>query len=156
MNAIQKIATDDGGFVAAFRQNVIRVIGNYGQTKADKEYEERIQEKQQQMVGLIAENAKSGTYTEEFDERYKVIAEEITELKEEQKEARRKEKLVQSYEQRVEEMDIFLQKTSSNLQEFDDELVRKLVENIKVISADEIMIQFKSGIVMNQRLNEEW
>lgn len=34
-------------------------------------------------------------------------------------------------------MDEFLQKTSSNLQEFDDELVRKLIENIKVISADE-------------------
>ena len=53
-------------------------------------------------------------------------------------------------------MDTFLQKTSNDLQEFDDELVRKLIENIKVISADEIMIQFKSGIVMDQKLNEEW
>lgn len=54
-----------------------------------------------------------------------------------QLEAKRNRTLAESYEQRVKDMDEFLQKTSSNLQEFDDELVRKLIENIKVISADE-------------------
>jgi len=53
-------------------------------------------------------------------------------------------------------MDEFLQNTSQALPEFDNDLVRRLINNIKVISADEITIQFKSGIVMNQKLNEEW
>ena len=44
------------------------------------------------MVALIAENARVGSYTDEFDERYRRIAEEITTLKEEQIEARRKKK----------------------------------------------------------------
>ena len=39
------------------------------------------------MVALIAENAKAGAYTREFDERYRRIAEEINALKEEQAEA---------------------------------------------------------------------
>lgn len=30
------------------------------------------------MVALIAENARGGSYTDEFDERYRRIAEEIT------------------------------------------------------------------------------
>lgn len=121
-----------------------------------KKWEEKIKAKQQEMVALIAENAQSGTYTEEFDRRYQAIAEEINIIKEQQLEAKRNRTLAESYDQRVKDMDTFLQKTSSNLQEFDEELVRKLIENIKVISANEIMIQFKSGIVMNQRLNEEW
>lgn len=152
MDAIQKIAANDGDFVGAFRQNVIRVIGSYSNTKEDEVFEEKIKVKQQEMVALIAENAQSGSYTEEFDRRYQAIAEEINIIKEQQLEAKRNRTLAESYDQRVKDMDTFLQKTSSNLQEFDDELVRKLIENIKVISVDEIMIQFKSGIVMNQRL----
>ena len=65
-------------------------------------------------------------------------------------------KLVESYDRRVKEMDEFLQNTSQAIPEFDNDLVRRLISNIKVISADEIKIQFKSGIVMNQKLNEEW
>ena len=34
------------------------------------------------MVALIAENAKTGFYTPEFDERYRTISEEINVLKE--------------------------------------------------------------------------
>ena len=148
MNAIQKIAANDGDFVGAFRQNVIRVIGSYGQTEEDDEYEEKIKEKQQEMVALIVENAKVGIYNEEFDKRYQVIAEEIGNLKEQQMEERRKRKLAENYEQRVKEMDVFLQSNTQRIQEFDDDLVRRLVERVKVLSAVRVMIQFKSGIVM--------
>lgn len=48
------------------------------------------QGKQEEMVSLIAENAAISSYTDEFDERYRRIAEEISTLKEEQLEARRK------------------------------------------------------------------
>ena len=50
----------------------------------------RIVKRRHYMVALIAENARVGSYTDEFDERYRRIAEEITTLKEEQIEARRK------------------------------------------------------------------
>ena len=52
----------------------------------------RIAKRRHYMVALIAENARVGSYTDEFDERYRRIAEEITTLKEEQIEARRKKK----------------------------------------------------------------
>lgn len=56
---------------------MIRVIGSYSNTKEDEIFEEKIKAKQQEMVALIAENAQSGTYTEEFDRCYQAISEEI-------------------------------------------------------------------------------
>ena len=152
MSAITKIAANNGDFIGAFRQNVIRVIGNYSQDKEDNEYEKLIKEKEQQMVALIAENAKTGTYTDEFDKQYKQIADEIAKIKQEQSESKRKRKLSASYEERVKDMDAFLRKAPCGLPEFDDDLVRRLVANIKVMSADRVLIQFKSGIVMEEQL----
>lgn len=152
MNAIQKVAANDGDFVGAFRQNVIRVIGSYGQTEEDDEYEEKIKEKQQDMLALIAENAEAGTYNEEFDKKYQEIAEEINDLKESQLEKRRRKKLSEDYEKRVKDMDEFLEGNRIAVPEFDDDLVRRLVERVKVLSEEKVMIQFKSGIVMEQKL----
>lgn len=42
MEAIQRIMINDGEFVDAFRQNVIRVIGNYGQAGKLDKYTDKI------------------------------------------------------------------------------------------------------------------
>lgn len=90
MEAIHRITRNDGNFASALRQNVIRVIGSYGMEQEPDEYDGKIKAKQEEMVSLIAENAAISSYTDEFDERYRRIAEEISTLKEEQLEARRK------------------------------------------------------------------
>ena len=155
MEAINRITRGDGDFVGAFRQNVIRVIGSYGGEQEPDEYDEKIKEKEEEMVTLIAENARVGSYTDEFDERYRRIAEEITTLKEEQIEARRKKKLADSYEQRLKDMDSFLEKQTCQIPEFDNDLVRRLIASIKVVSAEKLIIQFQSGIVMEQEIRYE-
>ena len=155
MEAINRITRGDGDFVGAFRQNVIRVIGSYGGEQEPDEYDEKIKEKEEEMVTLIAENARVGSYTDEFDEGYRRIAEEITILKEEQIEARRKKKLAASYEQRLKDMDSFLEKQTCQIPEFDNDLVRRLIASIKVVSAEKLTIQFQSGIVMEQEIRYE-
>ena len=115
----------------------------------------RIVKRRHYMVALIAENARVGSYTDEFDERYRRIAEEITTLKEEQIEARRKKKLADSYEQRLKDMDSFLEKQTCQISEFDNDLVRRLIASIKVVSAEKLIIQFQSGIVMEQEIRYE-
>ena len=155
MEAINRITRGDGDFVGAFRQNVIQVIGSYNGEQEPDEYDEKIKEKEEEMVALIAENARVGSYTDEFDERYRRIAEEITILKEEQIEARRKKKLAASYEQRLRDMDSFLEKQTCQIPEFDNDLVRRLIASIKVVSAEKLIIQFQSGIVMEQEIRYE-
>lgn len=155
MEAINRITCNDGDFVGAFRQNVIRIIGSYSGEQEPDEYDEKIKEKEEEMVALIAENARVGSYTDEFDERYRRIAEESTTLKEEQIEARRKKKLAASYEQRLKDMDSFLEKQTCQIPEFDNDLVRRLIASIKVVSAEKLIIQFQSGIVMEQEIRYE-
>lgn len=152
MEAIHRITCNDGNFASALRQNVIRVIGSYGREQEPDEYDEKIKAKQEEMVSLIAENAAISSYTDEFDERYRRIAEEISTLKEEQLEARRKKKLAESYNRRVQDMDNFLKQQTYQMPEFDNDLVRRLIANIKVVSEDKLLIQFQSGIVMEQEI----
>ena len=104
---------------------------------------------------MIAENAKEGVYNETFDRQYQRISEEINDLKERQLETRRGKKLSEDYEQRVKEMDGFLRSNTQKIPEFDDDLVRRLVKGVKVLSANSVMIQFKSGIVMKEELRKE-
>ena len=135
------------------KKNLGKII--YGREQEPDEYDEKIERKQEEMVALIAENARGGSYTDEFDERYRRIAEEITTLKEEQIEARRKKKLADSYEQRLKDMDSFLEKQTCQIPEFDNDLVRRLIASIKVVSAEKLIIQFQSGIVMEQEIRYE-
>lgn len=155
MEAIHRISRNDGDFVGAFRQNVIRVIGSYGGEHEPDEYDETIKEKENEMVALIAENAKTGSYTDEFDERYRRLAEEINTLKAEQIEAGRKKRLADNYEQRVKDMDNFMEESTCHIAEFDNDLVRRLIASIKVVSAEKLIIQFQSGIVMEQEIRYE-
>lgn len=155
MAAVQKIASNQGDFVDAFRQNVVRVIGSNGQAKETDGYEEQIGQKQQEMVELIAENAKAGVYTEAFDRRYQAIAEEIRVLKERQMETRRRKKLLENEEQRIRDLDDFLRSRVPEPMEYDDGLVRKLISRIEVLSAERIRIWFQSGICLEEGLGGE-
>lgn len=155
MEAIQRITRNEGDFVGALRQNVIRVIGSYGTGHEPDKYDEKIKARQEEMVALIAENAKEGSYTDEFDEQYRRISEEINTLKEEQIEARQKKKLADNYEQRLKDMDSFLEQQTCQLPEFDNDLVRRLISSIKVASAEKLIIQFQSGIIMEQEIRHD-
>ena len=59
MQAINRVAKNDGDFIGAFRQNVMHVIGSYGKTEEDEKYDELIKEKEMEMVTLIEEHAMS-------------------------------------------------------------------------------------------------
>ena len=54
--------------------------------------------------------------------------------------------------QEFEDMDDCLKKTTCAVGEFDDDLVRRLLQNVKVINDEKLKIQFKSGIVIGQRI----
>lgn len=157
MNAIYEIVKNEGEFVDAFRQNVIRIIGSYGEIKDSETntYDGMIQKKQEEMVLLIEENAKLGAYTEAFDERYRKIADEIAELKDAQNEYKRRKRLAYNYEQRVKDMDTFLENRANQIPEFDDDLVRRLIDNIQIVSDEMLIIHFQSGIVIKQMIADE-
>lgn len=153
MTAINSVVENRGEFVGAFRENVIQVIGSYSTKNIPTEYDGQIEKLQGEMLALIEENAKKGSLTEDFDEQYQRIAEQVKNLKQKKLDLVRKRRQAESFQQRVTDMDTCLKKTTCEVREFDNDLVRRILQNIKVINEELIEIQFKSGIVMRQRVS---
>ena len=152
MEAIHRITCDDREFIETFRQNVISVINTKEALQEENDYDTLLKNKQEEMLDLIMENAKAGEYTQEFDSRYHAIAEEIQSIKENQTEARKREETLKECNQRMYEIDDFLRTTTCRIPEFDNDLVRRLISTVKIISKEKLMIQFKSGIVVEQEI----
>lgn len=150
MEAINSVVEDQGEFVEAFRENVIRIIGSYSADREPTEYDGQIDSLQKRMMALIEESAKLENADEEFDRQYREIADQIKELKKKKSKRIREIQLAKSYKQRAQDVDGYIKKTGSLKRQFDDDLVRRLIQSIKVINENKIEIQFKSGIVMKQ------
>lgn len=155
MAAINSVVEDQGEFVQAFRENVIQIIGSYAPKGEPSEFDAQIEQLQQQMMALIEDSAKSECADEMFDKEYRVIADEIKELKKKKAKAIRERQLADSYNQRMQDMESYMKKTGYLKREFDDDLVRRLIQTVRVINESKIEIQFKSGIVMSQRIDLE-
>lgn len=152
MTAVDSVVENQREVVGAFRENVIRVIGSYTTKNIKTEFDEEIDKLQKQLLGLIEENAKQGAVNEDFDEQYRKIAEEMQTLKMKKLRQAREQKLAGEYGQMVEGMDSCLGRVSCRVGEFDEDLIRRLILRIKVISESRIEIQFKDGIIMEQEV----
>lgn len=153
MTAIGSVVEDQGEFVQAFRENVIRVIGSYSCQEDPTEYDTQIEGLQKEMLDLIEKSAGEQASDEEFDRQYRVIAEKIKELKNQKAKILKERRLSDTYEQRLQDMEQYTRKIGSLKREFDDELVRRLLKMVRVINESKLEIQFQSGIVMMQRLD---
>ncbi|MEA5094962.1 MAG: recombinase family protein [Sedimentibacter saalensis] len=153
MNAINDVVENGGDFIEAFRENVIRVIGNYSTEGITTEYDDQIDVLQKQMLKLIEDNAKQGAVSEDFDEAYRYISEQINELKKTKIKLVQAQKQAENYKQRVEALDKAMTTVNPKVQEFDQELVKRLIQSIRVHKGMKIEIQFHSGIVMLQEVD---
>lgn len=132
MKAINNVVEGTGDFIGAFRENVIRIIGNYSIKEIPSEYDEKIDLLQKEMLGLIEENAKSGAITEDFDNDYKRISDEINQLKKAKLRLIQEKKQAHRYEERLDEMESTIKTVRPQVGEFDEDLVRRLIDTIKV------------------------
>lgn len=95
------------------------------------------------------------TRNEEFNRQYREIVDQIKQLKKKKSKRIREIQLAKSYEQWAQDVDGYIKKTGSLKCQFDDGLVRRLIQSIKVINENKIEIQFKLGIVMKQQIGGE-
>jgi DNA invertase Pin-like site-specific DNA recombinase/uncharacterized protein YukE len=153
MKAINKVVENNGDFIGTFRENVIRVIGSYSTKGVTTEYDEQIDALQKQMLTLIEDNARQGAVSEEFDEAYRKLSEQINELKQAKIKLVRAQKQAENYAERVDELDKAIKSVNPEVREFDQELVKRLIYSIKVNKGMKITIQFHSGIVMTESVD---
>ena len=152
MKAINKVVENSGDFIGTFRENVIQVIGNYSTQGIETEYDAQIEELQKQMLKLIEDIAKQGAVSENFDNAYKHVSKQINELKKVKIQYVQAQKKAENYQQRVEALDRAITTVNQQVREFDQELVKRLINSIKVSKGMKIEIQFHSGIVMTEEV----
>ena len=134
---------------------MIRIIGSHGGGPEPIEFDERIRDLEAELMNLIESCAQGDCSEEAFDREYKKITEELKALRRERGQASREKQLADAYEQRAEEVDCYIKHSNWMSREFDDDLVWRLLQTVKVINQNKIEIQFRSGIVMVQRLDFE-
>ncbi|WP_097004046.1 recombinase family protein [Lacrimispora amygdalina] len=152
MTAINSVVEDQGEFVQAFRENVIRIIGNYSAQIEPTQYDEQIEQLQQEMMRLIEDSAKTECADDAFDKEYRIIADKIKELKKLKTKELKERHLAEIYELRMQDIDGYMKKVNYLKREFDDDLVRRLLQSVRVLNGSKIEIQFQSGIAIKQEV----
>lgn len=137
------------------QSNIQLVMGNRAKQMDIAKIEERITELKNKMIGFVEENARCGADNTDFDEHYAKISAELKELQKIKTQYTEQQARQDSFQRRIEDMKKFLNATECKLSNFDNQLVRQLIQSIKVMSREKILIRFKSGLEMEQELSKK-
>ena len=137
------------------QSNIQLVMGNRVKQMDIAKIEERIAELKKEMIGFVEENARCGADNTDFDEHYAKISAELKELQEIKTQYTEQQARQDSFQRRIEDMKKFLNTADCKLSGFDNQLVRQLIQSIKIVSKDKILIKFKSGLEMEQELSKK-
>lgn len=133
LKAINQVITDSSGFMEILEHNIATALG-VSFDKDTAEIEERLVELQEQIV--MAANRK---------EDYNALVDEIYRLREERQAIQEYNADRQGKRQRIAYMMAFLKEQTCEVTEYDDKLVRQLVERVE-IQCDKVTVAFKSGL----------
>jgi Site-specific recombinases, DNA invertase Pin homologs len=152
MDAINLVIDDKEEFMSEILANITEVMGKNDRTCNIDEVDQRLEQLKADMLNLIEKNAKKGIGNINFDREYEKISEERKRLLKKKNEYTENKLIYDTYSHRVTEMQKFLENKNYMMTEFDNGLVRQLIETITIISEDKITIQFKSGIELERAL----
>jgi hypothetical protein len=152
MEVINSVIYGHRDFTDTLKENILTAISGYTEQPSPKSIDERISTLQNHMLNYVELNAKAGACSKEYDIKYEQISKEVASLQKQKKELAEKEKLRTNYTQRVNDITKFLD-NSSGFTQYDNELVRRLIQSVKVVSKEKVVVQFKSGQVVERSLS---
>lgn len=113
----------------------------------------RLNELEIQFQTLLQKAAEGGRY-EEYTEAFKAIADETSSLKEKRAQLEKARQNCVVENQRLENAAQVMKHTTANIQQWDEILIRQLVETVTVVSAEEIIVTLKGGTEIRQDVIE--
>ena len=131
-------------FSKVLTQNIKMVLGAACNLSAE-EIDERLLELQNEMLELTELHAKAGADSTKYDQEYERLANEIQQLRFQKQnlQGHNSERLLKRTV--TTEMLEFLENQSFLILKYNDSLVRKYVENVRVFE-DKVLVEFKSGV----------
>ena len=133
VKAINELLTNKEPFLSTLQKNIATVLNEENDNTTD-DIDRRLEELQQQL--LIQAKSKND---------YEDVADEIYRLRELKQNALAENAEREGKRQRIAEMTDFLNEQSCELEEYDEQLVRRLIEKVTVFD-DKLTVEFKSGV----------
>ncbi len=136
MRAINKTLGGREEFLLHLQHNIEDVLN--GDSTATLEYiDQRMEELQEKLVMCVNKNAE-----------YETIANEIDALREKKAVVVTKDAEQEMLRKRINEMRHFLQTQTNRVTEYDEQMVRRLIEKITIYD-DKLIFEFKSGMTID-------
>ena len=144
LTAINRLITNREQFAKVLTQNIKTVLGVACDLSAE-ELDERLLELQHEMLELTELHAKAGADSTKYDQEYERLAKDIQQLRFQKQnlQGHNSERLLKRTV--TTEMLEFLENQSFLILKYNDSLVRKYVENVRVFE-DKVLVEFKSGV----------
>jgi site-specific DNA recombinase len=134
VEAINQVLAGKDEFLATLEQNIATVLSAENQT-ALAEIEYRLTELQNELLKRTAART-------DYDD----VAEEIYRLREQKQKLQLESASLGKLRNRITEMSMFIQEQSTAITEYEESLIRRLIEKVTVYE-DRFTIEFKSGLV---------
>jgi len=152
VRAINMLAKDKDEVIATLKDS-LRLALSTGEDIIDKAaIESRIRELQTVMLDLVQVSAKSNSSADFFEDKFKEISDEIKEMQERLQSHEQQQTAAQNTSSRIGEIFALLESEDLNLTEYDEALVRRLIEEVKVLSEGKVLVVFNGGMEVEMGL----
>jgi len=152
MKAINIIVDDKDELLATIKNNLEIAITGKSDGVDKITIQKQIDALNSEMMALVDQSVKNNANIEDFDDKFEEISNEIKTLKATQIAQDKKEMTLGNTNSRIVEIFQILENEDLNLIEYDDILVRQLIENVIVIDKGKIRVEFKGGFQIEQML----
>lgn len=146
---------DESTYLMLMKATIGEAIGINGGSEEIDFLERRIDALNKHMLSLVNESVQAGGDIEQHEEEFKRISDEIGQLNARIQAIRETENENGSLEKRLEEIQRVMDNRKKNCQEYDDSIVRQMVECIKVFPDGRLEIYFGGGYMMEEYLNTD-
>lgn len=153
VRAINTLDQDKDEVIATQKDSLRMALLSTGEDIIDKAaIESRIRELQTVMLDLVQVSAKSNSSADFFEDKFKEISDEIKELQERLQSHEQRQTAAQNISSRIGEIFALLESEDLNLTEYDEALVRRLIEEVKVLSEGKVLVVFNGGMEVEMGL----
>ncbi|MFS0647239.1 DNA recombinase [Siminovitchia sp. 179-K 8D1 HS] len=139
VKAINELLANKEPFLSTLQKNIATIFNEENDNTTD-DIDRKLEELQQQL--LIQAKSKND---------YEDVADEIYRLRELKQNALVENAEREGKRQRIAEMTDFLNEQSCELERYDEQLVRRLIEKVTVLE-DKLVVEFKSGIEIEEEI----
>ena len=136
LKAINRLCKDSDSFIKQMQENVAKAVVNTG-TLSPEGIDKRLEELQKELIEKANDK-----------QDYDAIADEIFRLRNQKQQSQMDAEVQKENLKRVKEMQDFIAAQNTAITEFDEALVRRLIDKITVFS-DHFTVEFKSGVTVD-------